>query len=353
VIEGALREVPLTDVVQVVAGGRKDGVLRVEHRDQHAQLWFERGRLRAATLSGGTHLGEVLVRLDLLDVDEVQTLLAEQASAETPVPIGALAVTHGWIDRSDLKRALERHIVEVLGVLLGWRDGHFAFGEGDQPLRDPDGPRFDAMQVLLQAEEARAGAGAIDPHGVLQRIGDPTASELPPAAWELLGLIDGRRSAQALAAESDLAEGTTYGLLAELVAAGVVAPVPDPVAPPLVLVVSGDETERRLLRLTLLRHGVRPQLLADVDAADAAFGDHRPSAVIVDARLAPWTWLRALRRRSEGSHVPVLLLGDVDCPWCGSVWGRRRGVDGDRLARPYREADVQAWLDQRLATGSR
>jgi hypothetical protein len=349
VIEGALREVSLTDVVQVVAAGRKDGVLRVEHGEQRAQLWFERGRLRAASLSGGTHVGEVLVRLDLLDVDEVQKLLAEQAVAEVRVPIGALAVTHGWIDRSDLKRALERHVVEILGVMLGWRDGHFAFTEGALPLADPDGPRFEPLQVLLQAEEARAGAGAIDPHSVLHRIGDPTTSDLPPAAWELLGLIDGRRSAQALAAESDLPEGTTYGLLADLVTAGVVGPVPDPVAPALVLVLSGDETERRLLRLTLLRHGVRPHLLADVEAADAAFDDHRPSAVIVDARLAPWTWLRALRRRAEGSHVPVLLLGEVEGPW----WSRWRGPDGDRLARPYREADVQAWLDQRLASAGR
>jgi hypothetical protein len=353
VIEGALREVPLTDVVQVVAAGRKDGVLRVERHDQHALLWFERGRLRAASLTGGTHLGEVFVRLDMLDVDEVQTLLAEQAAAEAPVPIGALAVTHGWIDRSDLKRALERHVVEILGVLLGWREGHFAFGEGEPPLRDPDGPRFDPMQVLLQAEEARAGADALDPHTVLHRVGDPTASELPPAAWELLGLIDGRRSAQAVAAESDLAEGATYGLLAELVTAGVVERVPDPVAPPLVLVISGDDTERRLLRLTLLRHGVRPHLLADVDAADAAFVERRPSAVIVDARLAPWTWLRALRRRAEGSHVPVLLLGEIDAPRWVPTWGRWRGPDVDRLARPYREADVQAWLDGRLATDGR
>jgi hypothetical protein len=77
---------PLTDVVQVVAAGRKDGVLRVERGERRAQVWFDRGRLRAATLEGGTHLGEMLVRLDLLDVDEVQTLLAEQAEGASPDP---------------------------------------------------------------------------------------------------------------------------------------------------------------------------------------------------------------------------------------------------------------------------
>lgn len=348
-IEGSLRDVPLTDVVQVVAAGRKDGVLRVERGERRAQVWFDRGRLRAATLEGGTHLGEMLVRLDLLDVDEVQTLLTEQAEGASRSPLGAAAVMRGWIDRADLKRALERHIVEVLGVLLGWRDGRFAFSEGDEPHADPDGPRFDPMQILLQAEEARAGAGAIDPDSILERIGDPTTSELPPAAWELLGLIDGRRSARALAAETDLAEGSTYGVLAELVAAGVVGRVTDAVAPPLVLVLSADDTERRLLRLTLLRHGVRPYLVGDLASAGEAFAELRPSAVIVAADLEPWSWLRDLRRRSEGSHVPVLMLGDGDGPW----WSRWRGSAGDRLPRPYREADVQAWLDQRLATAGR
>jgi hypothetical protein len=349
VIEGSLRDVTLTDVVQVVAAGRKDGVLRVEHGERRAQVWFDRGRLRAATLEGGTHLGEMLVRLDLLDVDEVQTLLAEQAEGATRVPLGAAAVMHGWIDRADLKRALERHIVEIMGVLLGWRDGRFVFGEGDEPHPDPDGPRFDPIQILMQAEEARAGAGAMDPDSVLERIGDPTTSELPPAAWELLGLIDGRRSARALAAETDLAEGSTYGVLADLVAAGVVGVVRDAVAPPLVMVLSSDDTERRLLRLTLLRHGVHPHLVGDLASADAVFAELRPSAVIVSADLEPWSWLRALRRRSEGSHVPVLMLGDGDGPW----WTRWRGPAGDRLPRPYREADVQAWLDQRLAVASR
>jgi hypothetical protein len=349
VIRGSLRDVPLADVVQVVSAGRKDGILRVERGDRKAQLWFDRGRLRAASLDGGTHLGEVLVRLDLLDVDEVQRLLAEQATNRGQPALGAAAVAHGLIDRTDLKRALERHIVEVLGVLVGWRDGRFEFSEGDPAPGDPDGPRFEPMWILMEAEGVRAGAGTIDPDLVLVRIGDPTRLELPPEAWEVLGLVDGRRSAEAVATETDIPEGRTFGVLADLVAAGVLAPVTDAVVPPLVLVLSEDATERRLLRLTLLRHGVRPHLLADLAAAEAAFADLRPSAIIVDADLNPTAWLRGMRRRGEGSHVPVLLLGGEEGPW----WRRWRDPHADRLMRPYREADLQTWLDQRLTGGGR
>jgi hypothetical protein len=70
-------------VVQVVAAGRKDGCCGSSGAIAQAQLWFERGRLRAASLSGGTHLGEVLVRLDLLDVDEVQTAARRAGGCRT------------------------------------------------------------------------------------------------------------------------------------------------------------------------------------------------------------------------------------------------------------------------------
>jgi len=344
VIEGSLRDVALVDVLQVVLAGRKDGVLRVERAGRQARVWLSDGRLWAASVDGGVHLGEVLVRLDLLDVDEVQVLLAEQGATDDHTALGAAAVARGWIDGDQLAEAVERHLVEVIGEVAGWRDGRFRFAEGDPPPGAPTESGFDPMRVLMQVDHARSGAASVEPYAVLRRVGDPTAVPLEPEAWEVLGLIDGRRSARALAAEVDLAEGRTFGLLAELVAAGVLALAPDAAPAHPVLVVVGDDAERRLLRLALLRHGMRPHLVADLEAAAAAFEALRPSAVIVDAGLAPRAWLRTLRRRAEGSHVPVLVLGTERGPW----WARGHAPGTDRLARPYREVDLQGWLDQRL-----
>jgi len=344
VIEGSLRDVAITDVLQVVLAGRKDGVLRLEHAGRQARVWLSDGRLRAASLDGGVHLGEVLVRLDLLDVDEVQTLLAEQATIDDPMALGAAARARGWLEEERLATAIERHLVEVITEVATWRDGRFRFSEGDPPPGTPGESGLDPTRVLMQVEYARDGRAGIDPDAVLRRVGDPTAVRLEPEAWEVLGLVDGRRSVRALAAEADLPEGRTFGLLADLVAAGVLDHAPDATPAPPVLVIAGEEAERRLLRLTLLRHGMRPQLVADLAAADAAFDALRPSAVIVDADLEPAPWLRGLRRRSEGSHVPVLLLGGAQSPWW--ALGRDRGVD--RLSRPYREVDLQGWLEKRL-----
>jgi len=345
-IEGSLRDAAFTDVLQVVVAGRKDGVLHLERGEAgepRARVWIAGGRLLAASLDGGVHLGEMLVRLDLLGVDEVQTLLADQASDPELLSLGAAAIARGWIDAGQLSLAVERHLIEVLGELRGWRDGRFRFAEGAPPARIADEEGFDPFRVLMQVGDARS-VDAIDPEAVLERVGDPTAHPLSPEAWDVLGLVDGRRSARALAAESDLPEGHTLALLAELLAAGVLAPATGAATPATVLVACPDPAEARLLRLALLRHGTRPRLVADVEAAEAAFDELRPSAVVLDAGLDPWNWLRALRRRAEGSHVPVLVIGAEPARW----WARRREAGTERLARPYREVDLQTWLRQKL-----
>jgi hypothetical protein len=339
-IEGSLRDVALADVFQIVVAGRKDGALQVVHDGRRATLWFEGGALRDARLDGGTHLGEVFVRLDLLSLHEVQTLLAAQR-AGAPEPIGAAALERGWIDAEELGRAVERQTVEVIGELVGWRDGAFRFAEGGRAPLPPEGHRVDAMRVLLDVLAEREDAGfGVDPDVVLERVGDPTTASLPPEAWDVLALVDGQRSARAVAAETDLPEGRALALLGVLADAGVVDRAPDAVAPADVLVVAAPGAEARLLRLALLRAGVRPELVADFVAADERFEALRPAAVVVDGALDPWRWLRDVRRRREGAHVPVLVVGARPA----GLWSGWRRPAADVLPRPFRELDLQDWV---------
>ncbi len=344
-IEGSLRDVPLADVFQIIVAGRKDGALDVQRQGRNATLWFEGGSLRDARLEGGVHLGEVLVRLDLLSVHEVQTLLAEQRNSTERVPIGAAAVVRGWLDDEELARAVERQVVEVVGELVSWRDGTFRFAEGGRTNVAPADHHLDAMRVLMDVLGQRQDADVgVDPNAVLLRVGDPTSTTLPPEVWDVLALVDGHRSARAVAAGTDLPEGRALALLGLLASAGVVVEAPDAVAPADVLVVAPPGAEARLLRLALLRAGVRPELVGDLAIANERFADLRPSAVVVDAAVDPWRWLRALRKRGEGAHVPVLVVG-ARRPNPLTGW-RRPQVDV--LAKPFREVELAAWVNGRV-----
>ncbi len=348
-ISGSLRDVLLADVFQVVVGGRKTGALEVERRGRQASLWFESGALCDARLDGGTQLGEMLIKLDLLSLGQVQTLLANQTSVGGRPPIGAAAVERGWIDEAQLARAVEQQVIEVVTELVTWRSGHFSFSEGGRSPLPPSGHTVDAMRVLLEVAEGQSASGlTMNPEAVLVQTGDPTQMALPAEAWEVLGHLDGRRTARAVAAEVELPEGRTLALLAELSEAGMVGPVQDAVAPALVLLLIADQHEARVLRLALLRIGVRPEVFASLDEGSLAFEQLRPSAVILDERLRPWSFLGALRRRSEGAHVPVLLLGEAR-PRLLPRWPRPKA---DRMTRPYDEADLQAWLRHLIPRGA-
>jgi hypothetical protein len=343
VIEGSLRSVALPDVFQVVVTGGKSGVLSVDRGEHHARLYFDAGRIQYASLVPGIHLGEVLVRMDLLTAREIQELVASQAEENAGAPLGHSAVRLGLLDESDLSRALERQVVEVLSELLAWREGEFRLFERDvMSTYVPAGHAIDALTVLMRA--AGAGTGAMDPDTVPARGIDPTSVALPDGGWDVLGAVDGRRSARSIAAEVDLPVRQTYETLAELERLGVVERVPEPRCAPLVLVVSPSVAMQRLLHLSVERIGGRAVSAADATAMAEAVADERPNAAIVDDTGEGWAWARSLRRLDGVAHVPLLLLGEQG----GGLLARLRRRDADTMAKPFEELALQQWLARRL-----
>lgn len=348
-IEGSLRRVPLADVFQIVVSGRKTGVLEVDAPGRQARLYFDSGAIQYATLDPGVHLGEVLVRMDLLTAREVQEILATQAEENAGAPLGHTAVRLGLLEDADLAVALERQITEVLADLIGWRDGEFRLSESDvMRTYVPTGHAVDAMMVLLQVAGHWQDEGATRVQGaaVFDLVGDATAASLPDGAWEVLATVDGRRSARAIAAEVDLPVRQVYGVLAALERLGVIAHVPFPREEPLVLVVSPSGALQRLLRLAVERVGARTIVTSDAAATLATVAAERPQAMVVDVEVEGdgWTTVRALRRADGLAHVPLLVLGAAALgPF--TRWRRPRA---DTMTKPFDELELQQWLAHRL-----
>lgn len=185
-LEGDLKNLPLNDVLQVLATGRKTGVLTLAKDAVQAHLYLDRGRLEHAHLVPGLHLGELLVRMDLLTTFEVQTLLARQTRAEPGVGLGLLAVEAELIEPGELIAALKAQVLEVMTELATWRSGSSVFGE--RPLsasRLPGGHGFD-MTLLLMEVLGRLELwqqGSVEPGSVFERV-RPYAGEF---AAEQLG----------------------------------------------------------------------------------------------------------------------------------------------------------------------
>lgn len=350
-IAGRLRNVPLTEVFQVVMTGRKVGTLEVTREGQVAVLNCDGGRIRYASLRPGVHLGEVMVRMDLLSTSEVQAILASQVREHAGAPLGLAAVRLGLVSQEELAAALRRQVAEVVSELLTWRDGAFRFTEvAVDSTYVPDEHAVDAMAVLFEvaSQLQDEDAARVAPATVFERAGDPTAVTLPDGAWEVLEEVDGRRSARSLAAELDMPTRQVYALLGRLEAVGVLrrlAMVPEE---PVVLVLCPSHALQRLLALLVQRGGGVPRLIASPREARDVATRVRPRAVIVDDDGDGWQNAAALRAEPGFAHLPMVLLTNTR----GSVgWRFWRRPKVDVLARPFDELALLEWLERWLAAG--
>lgn len=340
-IEGSLSNVPLGDVFQLVTGGGKSGVLDVDQDDVRARIYLDQGRVQVAHLRPGVHLGEIMVRMELMTTREVQEVLDRQPQEDAGTPLGLRAVADGLLDEEDLHAALARQAVEVLAELLSWRTGAFSFAERTASASQaPTDRTYDAMALLMEADALRQelDLGIADPATVYRRVGDPTALELPVGAWEVLALVDGFRSARTVASEGDHGEERTLRLLSRLEELGVIEGLAPEVPEPVVLVVSPSNARARLVRLTLQRVGLRPMLFEDGEAALAHLDEARPSAFVVDDRQGEaWELVRALRATPGRGHVPAVVLEARPARW----WTRMRRPKAHVMRLPFEELALQ------------
>ncbi len=347
-IEGSLRNLPLSDVFQMIATGLKTGVLTVNDEDKRARIYFEMGRIQYAHLTPGVHLGEILVRMELLTSYEVQDILRRQLEENPGTPLGLTATAMGYVTQEELKRALESQITEVLTDLMLWRRGNFHFAE-KSPMASqvPTEHTFDGMSLLMEVirriDEWKVGQVA--PEDIFERYGDPTDIVMPEGGWEVLGHVNGRRSAASVSAELDLSEKHVYHLLFELQETGIIRPTGFTIDEPLILVVCYSSALQRLIRLSLQRAGLRPVLAETFREGFALLQKEHPQAIIVDALGGEeWEFVREVRKLSGRSHLPIVVLSH-EIPQPG-FFDRFRRPKAQVLQKPFEETAFQQLMTQ-------
>ena len=192
-LEGRLRDLALTEVLQLLALGRKTGVLHC-----HAPL---QGRLAQIAFDGG-----VIVDADVVSVERVNDLAAPR--------------------RRDSDRG--RMDAAVQDVLL-WRDGTFRFAPGERPAH-PSSVRLAVEPLLMDAamrSEVWRRIEARVPHArVIPAFVDVEPQQLPllrltPPQWDILTRVDGQRDLMALGDAMHLDVTEVAQLVHDLIGAGI------------------------------------------------------------------------------------------------------------------------------------
>lgn len=226
-IEGALQDVSLADICQLLGMGRKTGCLSITDRSNFGYIYFRDGRvIHASVLNRPDRLGEMLVRNQVITRDQLAEGVRTQAQ-EKRKRLGEILVEQGSLEASQLQRFVQRQIEEAVYHLFTWSQGSFHFDTDQMP--DEEGiflvdiaPETLLMEGARRVDEWSLVEKKIPSFDIVFRLDrhpDESADEveLTDAQRKVLPLLDGLRTVNEVMNESGLVEFDTgkalYGLL--------------------------------------------------------------------------------------------------------------------------------------------
>ena len=232
-IEGALQDVSLADICQLLAMGVKTGCLSITDRSNFGYVYFENGRvIYASVLNRRDRLGELLVRNHVITRKDLAKATEMQAQKKGK-RLGEILVEIEALREEDVHQYIQMQIEEAVYHLFAWTQGSFHFDTDQMP--DEEG----MFLVSIPAEALlMEGARRVDEWSqiekklpsfdiVFQIDRHPDESdedvELTKDQKKVLPFIDGARTASEVMDEAGLVEFETGKALYGLIQAGFVS----------------------------------------------------------------------------------------------------------------------------------
>jgi len=232
-IEGALQDVSLADICQLLGMGRKTGCLSITDRSNFGYIYFQTGRvIYASVLNRKDRLGELLVRNHVItrsDLAKASELQAERQGRR----LGEILVDIDALSQEDLQRFIQLQIEEAVYHLFTWNQGSFHFDTDQMP--DEEGLYLVSMppEALLMEGARRVDEWSLIEKKVpsfdlvfqVDRHPDDSGDEveLTKEQKKVLQYIDADRTVAEIMDEAGLVEFETGKALYGLIQAGFVS----------------------------------------------------------------------------------------------------------------------------------
>ena len=221
--KGTFSGMPLPDLLQWLAMGRKTGMLQVRNPiGVNKRVWFNDGRVGAAASSDPReYLGHFLIARGL--VNEKQLEMALNTQEQTGIKLGKILVTIAAVSQEQLDEVLQTKIQETVFSLFLWPAADFEFFEGETLSGDLSEASIDATFLIMEGTRrqdvfVRIKAALPGLDAVLEMTGVyPSAdtAEEYPLVLSLFERMDGQRNLATLGLDLHALE---YDLLAAAMA---------------------------------------------------------------------------------------------------------------------------------------
>lgn len=233
-LQGSIEKFTLPEIFQLIAAGRKSGTLGIQRDESIVMVYFRSGEIIYGYGPRQTfHLGQLLRERGKLTAEQLEDAVHTQAMTENTKRLGEILVNKGYIDRADLQKVVEEQVESLLYSLLSWQTGSFKFYEEQFPTEEEITVRLSVENVILEGlrrfDEMNMIKEALPDWETVYAIssaqgGRTRSVSLEAPQWNVMALVDGRRSVNDICSTSPLGRDETLKRLAQLKLAGIITP---------------------------------------------------------------------------------------------------------------------------------
>ncbi len=232
VLQGNVGQFTLPEIFQLIANGRKTGTLGIQKDDDIVMIYFDKGQIIYGYGPRKTfHLGQLLKERGRITAGQLDDAVATQSKKSSSKRLGQILIEKQYIDRADLEKVVRSQVEELIYSLLAWNSGTFKFYENQYPTQEEITVDISVENAILEGyrridEINRASEALPDFEQVLTIAPTPierkTDLSFRSDEWNLLALVNGRRTINEIIDISHLPKMETVQKLAALKLAGLV-----------------------------------------------------------------------------------------------------------------------------------
>ncbi|MDX1492806.1 MAG: tetratricopeptide repeat protein [Longimicrobiales bacterium] len=232
-IEGALQDVSLADICQLLGMGGKTGCLSITDRSNFGYIYFQNGRvIYASVLNRRDRLGELLVRNHAITRKDLSRAVELQQESKGK-KLGEILVEIEAISEEELHKYIQTQIEEAVYHLFAWNQGSFHFDTDQMPDEEgiylvsipPEALLMEGARRVDEWSQVEKKIPSFDIVFQLDKHPDESDDdvELTKDQRKVLPFIDGVRTVSEIMDEAGLVEFETGKALYGLIQAGYVS----------------------------------------------------------------------------------------------------------------------------------
>ena len=147
-IQGTLKTMSVSDLLQFLAAGRKTGTLKFGRHSIIKQIYLENGLIVGSTSNDPKEfLGQVLLHYGKIDESQLQA--AMDIHRQSGGKLGAILSSRGFVSEAGIMEVLRTRTLEIIYDLFIWEEADFEFFDSEPLPNDLIRIQVDATSVIM------------------------------------------------------------------------------------------------------------------------------------------------------------------------------------------------------------